>query len=67
MISLASWAEKDTDVRLKIDWESLGMEKEDSILKAPFIKDFQESASFTPDQVIPIPKAKGWLLILKKQ
>ncbi|MCD6516375.1 MAG: DUF5107 domain-containing protein [Candidatus Aminicenantes bacterium] len=67
MISLASWAEKDTDVRLKIDWESLGMEKEDSVLKAPFIKDFQESASFTPDQVIPIPKAKGWLLILKKQ
>ncbi len=66
LISLASWAEKDTDVSLQIDWESLGMKEDGSVLEAPFIKDFQESVSFTPDQIIPVPKAKGWLLILKK-
>jgi hypothetical protein len=67
LISLASWAEKDVDVKLKIDWEALGMEKESAGLKAPLIKDFQESAVFDPNQKIPIPQAKGWLLLLKNQ
>ncbi len=66
LISMASWAEEDMDVRLQIDWGSLGMEKEDTVLEAPFIKDFQESASFSSNQKIPVPKARGWILILKK-
>jgi len=67
MISLASWAKKDVKVQLEIDWESLHLKEEDSVLQAPVIKDFQESAVFAPDQKIPVPKHKGWLLLLKKQ
>jgi hypothetical protein len=65
LISLASWAQKDVDVRLVIDWEALDMTKESCVLRAPLIKDFQESATFAPDQKIPVPKGKGWLLLLK--
>lgn len=67
MISLASWAEKDVNVRLEIDWDSLGIKQEESVLRAAFIKDFQDSAFFAPDQKIPVPQARGWLLLLKKQ
>ncbi|MFW6140520.1 MAG: glycoside hydrolase domain-containing protein [Acidobacteriota bacterium] len=67
MIGLASWAEKDVNVRLEIDWDSVGFQEKSSVLQAPLIKDFQKAALFAPDQKIPVPQTKGWLLLLKKQ
>jgi hypothetical protein len=51
LISLASWAETDVNIKLDIDWKKLGI---DQIGKA-----------FSVNDEIPVSKGKGWLLILK--
>ncbi|MCS6859162.1 MAG: DUF6067 family protein [Abditibacteriales bacterium] len=51
-------------VRLKIDWEALGIDKNRCRLDAPSIPFFQSSATFSPDEPIPVPVGKGWLLIV---
>lgn len=64
LISIASWAPEDVDVRLTVDWRALGIDPSKAALIAPQVKGFQDAALFTPDAPIPVPKGKGWLLIL---
>ncbi|MGB2906842.1 MAG: glycoside hydrolase domain-containing protein [Candidatus Aminicenantaceae bacterium] len=64
LISLASWAGKDVRVKLMIDWEALGLDPDRMVLTAPHIPDFQEAARFGPQDSIPVPAGRGWLLIL---
>lgn len=65
MIALGSWADKEVQVKLEIDWKSLGISPEQSRLYAPDIQNFQPAASFDPNETIPVKPGKGWLLILK--
>lgn len=65
MISLASWADEDTTVKLNIDWKALGIDPAKAKLTAPAIKNFQPEKEFSVTDEIPVSKAKGWLLILK--
>ena len=64
LISIASWAPGDVDVRLTVDWRALGIDPSRAALIAPQVKGFQDAAVFTPDAPIPVPKGRGWLLIL---
>jgi len=64
LVSIASWAASDLDVRLSIDWSALGIDPKQAILSAPEVKDFQPAARFDPSGPIPVPKGKGWLLIV---
>ncbi|MQY79254.1 MAG: hypothetical protein GH151_08700 [Bacteroidetes bacterium] len=66
MIALGSWADNEEQVKLEIDWKSLGISPEQSRLYAPDIQDFQPAASFDPKETIPVKSGKGWLLMLKK-
>lgn len=65
MIAIASWADKDTDVRLDIDWSKLNINPQEATLYAPEIPLFQQSGKFSPDKPIRIEKGKGYLLILE--
>ncbi len=65
LISLASWASETVQVRLQIDWAALGLDAARARLSAPEIPDFQEAASFSPTDAIPIEPGKGWFLELK--
>jgi hypothetical protein len=65
LVSIASWAERDENVKLRIDWGMLGIEAEGAVLTAPYIPDFQEAARFKPSGEIRVPKGRGWLLILE--
>jgi hypothetical protein len=65
LVSIASWAKTDTTIHLNIDWEALGIDPTHATITAPAIKDFQPSAEFTSNNVIPVKKQKGWLLIIK--
>ena len=67
LISLASWAKEKTNCRLWIDWKRLGLDPSKARLKAPSIREFQESAVFGPEDMIPVEKGRGWLLILSDQ
>ena len=67
LVSIASWAAEDVSVRLSIDWEALGILPAAARLRAPEIRDFQAAAQFSPADPIPVPKGKGWLLIMESQ
>ena len=65
LISIASWAKADTVVRLKIDWQKLGIDPARAIITAPAIKNFQPGRKFGLDENIPVAKGRGWLLIVR--
>ncbi len=65
LISIASWADDDTDVTLKIDWKNLGINPAKAKITAPEVKNFQHARTFKIDQKIPVEKGKGWMLIVK--
>ena len=65
MIAIASWAKKDSDIKLQIDWEKLGIDADKARLTAPDIKGFQEGFSLSPKDKIKVPKDKGFIFILE--
>jgi hypothetical protein len=67
LISIASWADDDTNVQLKIDWNKLGIDPAKATIMAPPIKNFQPVASFNATDNIKVEKGKGWLLIVKEK
>jgi len=67
LISIASWNKDKTDIKLAIDWVSLGISPDKAILTAVEAKDFQPAATFSPDQKIPVEPGKGWMLILEEK
>lgn len=66
MIALASWAKKDTDITLRIDWEQLGLNPDKAKLTAPEIAGFQEGFTLSAQDKIRIPKDKGFIFILEE-
>lgn len=67
LISLATWEDNDTPVKLKIDWEALGLNPAESVLYAPEVEAFQPEMKWRPDEMITVPKGKGFLIIIKKK
>ena len=65
MIAIASWAKKDSEVKLQIDWEKLGIDPDKAKLTAPAIKGFQEGFTLSAKDKIKIPKDKGYIFILE--
>jgi hypothetical protein len=65
LIALASWAKESVDVRLAIDWKTLGLDPKRAVLSAPAVENFQEAAEFKPGDPIRVEPGKGWLLILR--
>jgi hypothetical protein len=64
LIALASWAKDAVDVRLAIDWKSLGLNPKKAVLKAPGIEKFQPAVEFRPGDALRVEPGKGWLLVL---
>lgn len=64
LISIASWAEKDVSLQLKIDWSSLGLEREEVRIIAPRIPGFQDPEEFGLGDSILVKPGRGWLLHL---
>ncbi|MEO6134609.1 MAG: glycoside hydrolase domain-containing protein, partial [Ginsengibacter sp.] len=48
MVSIASWADSDTEIELNIDWEKLGINKSSASIVAPEIRNFQTGRTFKP-------------------
>ena len=67
LVSVASWAEGDVNVKLNIDWNKLGIDTVNAIITAPEIKNFQPGKSFKINDEIPVAKNKGWLLVIKNK
>ncbi len=65
LVSLASWAARDTVVRLRIDWRLAGIDPAHASIEAPEIANFQSGQHFPIDGPIPVQKGKGWLLVIR--
>ncbi|MCG2462284.1 DUF6067 family protein [Flavobacteriaceae bacterium F89] len=65
LVSLASWAEEDTQAKLNIDWKKLGLDPKQATITAPEVKNFQPAATFRLDEEIPVKKNQGWLIIIE--
>lgn len=65
LISIASWADADVNVKLNIDWKKLGINPAKATITAPEVINFQPAKTFTAKDEIPVAKGKGWLLIVK--
>lgn len=66
LVSIASWEPRDTDIRLQIDWNALGIDPAKAKISAPEVENFQEARSFGLSESIPVQPGKGWLLILSE-
>jgi hypothetical protein len=65
LVSIASWADDDVNVQLKIDWAKLGIDPSKATITAPGVTNFQPSKKFGVNDNIPVQKNKGWLLIIQ--
>jgi hypothetical protein len=65
LISLATWEDRDVQVKLSIDWNKLGLDPAKAKLHAPEIKDFQPETTWEPGETITVPKGKGFLIIVE--
>lgn len=63
VVALASWASTDVNVELNIDWQSLGLDENASVISAPAIDGFQPEATFSPTSpILNVDVGKGWLV-----
>jgi hypothetical protein len=69
LIALASWAKEKEDVPvcLRIEWQTLKIDRQKAVLRAPSIPGVQEARIFQPDDKIPVPHGRGWLLVLEEK
>ncbi|MFQ5721002.1 MAG: glycoside hydrolase domain-containing protein [Candidatus Aminicenantales bacterium] len=67
LVAIASWAQERQEVKLKIDWGKIGLSPEETIIEAPHIPNFQEKATFSPQDGIAIDPGKGWLLVIREK
>ncbi len=65
LIAIASWEDKPVQCKLEIDWISIGLDKENTILKAPAIDGFQDKAQLSPSDEFTVAPGKGWLWVLE--
>lgn len=66
LIAIANWTNQEQIVRLKIDWQALGLNPQTTQLSSPQIDGFQpekvwESTSIT------VPPQKGWLILAEEK
>ena len=67
LIAIASWADNDTSVSLKINWPALGMDPAKAVISATAIQNFQPAREFTVNEPLPVEKQKGWLLVVREK
>jgi hypothetical protein len=67
LISIASWCDTTAMVQLQINWKDLGMDEGKAMINAPAVKNFQPAKTFLKNDLIPVEKGKGWLLVIKEK
>jgi hypothetical protein len=66
-VALGSWAGEDVQVNLAIDWKSLGLDPERTMIRAPAIPGIQPQQTWKPNETISVAPKKGWFLVLKEE
>jgi hypothetical protein len=66
MIAYASWANRDLEVRLDVNWKQLGIDPGHVGITAPYIAEFQEQEDYgIPGlQHLRVPQGKGGIIVI---
>lgn len=64
LVALASWAGGKTGIRLRVDWQALGLNPAEASLYAPAVPEFQPAQTWGPADTIEIEPRRGWLIWL---
>ncbi len=67
LIAIGSWSDKDEYVTLNIDWNKLGLNKDNMKMYSPAVDFMQEAQAFTIGQKVKIPKADGLILVIENK
>ena len=63
-LALGSWAAAESEVKLSIDWQALGLAPTRAALYAPAIAGMQTQHLWQPGESIPVASKRGWFLVL---
>ena len=67
LIAIGSWSDKDEYVTLNIDWEKLGLNKDNMKMYSPEVDFMQAEQAFTIGQRVKIPKSDGLILVIENK
>ncbi|MDZ7739767.1 MAG: DUF6067 family protein [Bacteroidales bacterium] len=67
MVAIASWYDEHKELWLNIDWDRAGIDKSKAVIRAPYVRDFQEEQSFSLWDRIPLDPGKGIVLIIEEK
>ncbi len=67
LLAIGNWNKEDTKVKLKIDWEKLGLDKKKVVLELPEVAAFQNTEMYKPGEEITVPGGKGFLIIVHEK
>jgi hypothetical protein len=65
LIAIGNFDAEDHSVRLSFNWDRLGLNPSEAVLRAPAVADFQQEQLFPVGASIPVKSKEGWLLILE--
>jgi len=65
LIAVATWSRKTEKVKLRINWDALGLDPKAVRIRAPEIKGLQQPREFKVDEALTIPERGGWMLIVE--
>jgi hypothetical protein len=67
IISMASWAEKETEVELKLDWAKLGLDQSKCEVLIPNVPGFQTEQRLGVGNKIAVKPKSGIVVIIRKK
>ena len=67
MVAIANWYDEKKELWLNVDWHSISINRNESVYRAPYIRDFQEEKVYSPWERIPIEPGKGVVLIIEEK
>ena len=65
LIAIGNWNTNDTTIKLKLNWEKLGLKQKNAKLVQPGVEMFQSSAQYNINDNIVVPGGKGLLVIVE--
>ncbi|WP_199140871.1 glycoside hydrolase domain-containing protein [Pedobacter sp. ASV12] len=66
LVAVASWSDQEEKVTLNIDWQKLGIDPAKASISVPEVANFQQAQQLTAHSEITVPKAKGYLIVIKQ-
>jgi len=67
LIAIGNFSKKTQKIKLSINWEKLGLDKNKVRLSAPEINDYQKATEFKLDDMITVKGKQGWLIVIENK